>query len=162
MRALTLKPHWAHAVAHLGKRCENRSRPIPPALIGQRIAIHAGAMLPRLSHWVADLDDAAPECLVFVVSEPPGPIHVGNGHPLDTDERLHVQQSPRMAFRAIVATAVLAGEWRQSATEAPDWHELGAHWWRLDDVRTLAEPIPHQRGQLGLWRLPPAIASTLA
>ena len=46
-RAVTLYAHQAHAVAHLGKPIENRTRPIPPALVGQRVAIHAGAEVPR-------------------------------------------------------------------------------------------------------------------
>ncbi len=45
MRALTLWQPWAHAVAHLGKRLENRNWPPPPSLLGQRFAIHAGLSL---------------------------------------------------------------------------------------------------------------------
>ena len=47
MHALTLHPHWAHSVAWLKKTIENRARPIPRALVGERIAIHAGAEPPR-------------------------------------------------------------------------------------------------------------------
>ena len=42
-RALTLHAGWAHAVAHLGKDVENRTWAPPKAILGQRIAIHAGS-----------------------------------------------------------------------------------------------------------------------
>lgn len=42
MRALTLRNPWAYAVTHLGKRIENRMQRPPAALVGKRIAIHAG------------------------------------------------------------------------------------------------------------------------
>lgn len=133
MRALTLKPHWAYAVAHMGKRIENRSRPIPEALIGHRVAIHAGATLPK--GWRDDLCRHASFAQVL------------EAEPL---------------ARHIVATAVL------ESCEAPwlDWSPLWSHadagsWWHLADVRTLANPIPMQRGQLGLWHLPEDISKQL-
>ena len=43
LRALTLWPEWAWAVCHLGKNVENRSWPIPRGMVGETIAIHAGA-----------------------------------------------------------------------------------------------------------------------
>ena len=42
MRALTIRQPMAHAIAHLGKNLENRSR-VAKSLVGQVIAIHAGA-----------------------------------------------------------------------------------------------------------------------
>jgi hypothetical protein len=43
MKALTLHACWAWAIAHAGKDIENRVWSPPKAMIGQRIAIHAGA-----------------------------------------------------------------------------------------------------------------------
>jgi hypothetical protein len=43
MRALTVKQPWASLIASGEKRIENRSWRPPAELIGQRIAIHAGA-----------------------------------------------------------------------------------------------------------------------
>jgi len=43
MRALTIKQPWAAAITHGPKRVENRTKPIPPAHLGTRILIHAGA-----------------------------------------------------------------------------------------------------------------------
>lgn len=42
MRALTLWQPWAWAIAHAGKRIENRGWKPPRWIIGERIAIHAG------------------------------------------------------------------------------------------------------------------------
>jgi hypothetical protein len=43
-----------------------------------------------------------------------------------------------------------------------DWGFRRANqWWVLEDVRTLANPIPMQRGQLGLWNLPEDISKQL-
>lgn len=124
MRALTLRPHWAHAVTHLGKRVENRTRRIPAALVGRRVAIHAGATLP--AWWPRELDAA---CM---------------------DRRL---MHTSIILRAIVCTAVLAS-CEEAHDDPPPWADpSAAWWWHLADVRTLREPVPVQRGQLGLWRL---------
>lgn len=151
MRALTLRPHWAHAVAHLGKRVENRTRPIPEALVGQRVAIHAGAVLPK--GWYRELLGATDRDMADVLA-------------LDS-----------MPHRAIVATAVLAecvevasekaycDRWcmvtprERWMREWTDWSE--PYWWRLTDVVTLDEPIPWERGQLGLWNLPDDVSARL-
>lgn len=42
LRALTLHRPWAWAVAHAGKRLENRSWAPPGWALGKRLAIHAG------------------------------------------------------------------------------------------------------------------------
>lgn len=143
MRALTLRPWWAHAIAHMGKRCENRSQPIPRALIGQRIAIHAGAT----PHWPAltwHVESMRWERAVTDAGHEPGAL-----------------EGMKVVTRHIVATAVLGGEWRDRVDETlfPAWAEAGMHWWALDDVRTLVTPVPVPRGQLGLWRLPPEVGA---
>ncbi|WP_331728744.1 ASCH domain-containing protein (plasmid) [Streptomyces sp. NBC_01259] len=43
MKALTIRQPWAGAIAHLGKRVENRSWKLPAKQHGARILIHAGA-----------------------------------------------------------------------------------------------------------------------
>lgn len=42
MKALTVRQPWAWAIVHAGKDVENRTWRPPPAIIGQRIIIHAG------------------------------------------------------------------------------------------------------------------------
>lgn len=127
MRALTLTPHWAHAIAHMNKRIENRSRHIPLALVGQRIAIHAGATLP--TGWALEL----------------AACNLGPNPQLREED---------IATRGIVATALLAYAERSSSWDVPPWAMRdAAWWWHLADVRVLRRVVPVQRGQLGLWRL---------
>lgn len=53
MKALTIQQPWADAIVHVEhpvwgrKRIENRSWPVPPALLGTRILIHAGKTADR-------------------------------------------------------------------------------------------------------------------
>lgn len=42
MKGLTLLRPWPYAITHLGKRVENRTWQPHGAMIGQRIAVHAG------------------------------------------------------------------------------------------------------------------------
>lgn len=169
MRALTLRPHWAHAVAHLGKRIENRTRPIPPALVGQRVAIHAGATLDEA--WLADLLDAAPVgradslgySLGYRLPQPSDGAVRKVAYSVEEDRITeHV-----VVTRAIVAVATvrphdppnMAALWARFAplvyhASPPPWADPEAdYWWALSDVVTLARPVPVARGQLGLWRL---------
>ena len=112
MRALTLKQPWAWAVAHAGKRVENRTWRPPAALIGQRIAIHAG---------VAYDGDAFLGDLLFCL-----------GSPLREPARRH------HVYGAVVATAVID---RVVTDSGSPWF-CGPFGWVLRDVVTLREPVP--------------------
>lgn len=46
LRAITLHPWWAYAIAHGDKRVEYRTRLLPANLIGVPVALHAGASSP--------------------------------------------------------------------------------------------------------------------
>lgn len=147
MRALTLKPHWAHAVAWLDKRIENRSRPIPPKLVGKRVAIHAGASHVR--GWAHEL----------VVHLDPSSFRTRiDGGGLQQHVAMGSWAHHLPATRAIVATAVLG--YSRPAVEhtgiggPPAWGDpTSAWWWHITSVRRLVEPVAVQRGQLGLWTL---------
>jgi hypothetical protein len=159
MRALTLKPHWAHAVTHLGKRCENRSRPIPPALLGQRIAIHAGAALPK--GWALELEQASRHRFHGW-----GGVCSGLGW---IQPRRTAGPTLPVVTRAIVATAVLVECEKPHGFGAGNtlrWHATwndpdAAWWWHLDDVWAPPVPVRCPRGQLGLWRLPASLGQHL-
>lgn len=57
MKALTIRPQWAHAIAWHGKRIENRTRPFPRTLrVDERFAIHAGREPGRDPWWEQVLD----------------------------------------------------------------------------------------------------------
>jgi len=125
LRALTLWQPWAHAVAHFGKRIENRPWAPWTSIIGQTIAIHAAAK------------------------------------PADDEEARVVAKLREMGFAipgvlprgAIIATVRVTGFVR--ASDSP-WF-FGPYGWVLDDVRTLATPVPC-RGMQGLWPVPDDVA----
>lgn len=138
MHAITLKQPWAYAICHLGKRIENRTRKPPMALVGQRIAIHAGAaidrgaasrMHPHNVHMPISRELLPESCVVatarldgWVRTDAMGPLYMGIG-PTEAED-------------------ALASRW----FFGPIGHVLAA-------VRVLSEPVPC-RGQLGYWRLP--------
>ena len=124
MRALTLRPVWAYSVARLGKRIENRTWEPPSIVRGQRIAIHAGL---RKADRAERETVAVLRALGYVVPD----------------------DLPR---GCVVAVARIAG-WRHSSRPEVDggWW-IGPGGWELDDVGTLASPVPC-KGLLGVWEL---------
>ena len=128
MKALTLHPEWAHAIAHLGKRTENRTWRPPEAMIGRRIAIHAGASI------AGGRGREAADIVLNTISRIAGTwVCAGD-----------------VRCRAIVATATIASADDDHRTP---WDATGQWHWRLSGVVTLSTPVPVARGRLGLWRL---------
>ena len=130
MKALTLHPEWARAIAHLRKRTENRTWRPPEAMIGQRIAIHAGASIG------GGRGREAADIALNAISRIAG-------------TRLCAGD---VRCRTIVATAVIDGVDREQLTP---WDVAGQWHWRLSGVVALSTPVPVARGRLGLWRLDP-------
>ena len=130
LRALTLHQPWASLVAGGYKRIETRRWRPPPAVIGSRIAIHAGKFQAVVS---GNLALAVVDCL--------GP---------DWQQELPVG--------AIVATAeIRAVRNIKNLKDVPAGREAlfgdytpGRWAWHLDNIRTLPIPMP-ARGYQGLW-----------
>lgn len=143
MKALTLRCPWAYAITHLGKRVENRTWRPPPALQGQRIAIHAGKAPPVRANGTFD---AGHEHWCEVQESLAWMTHKGLAlMPVTARELVE-------AASAVVAVATLAEVVTQS--QSP-WF-VGPFGWVLADVRALPAPIPC-RGAQGLWDLPPDV-----
>lgn len=140
--ALTLHAPWAFAVAHLGKRIENRTWVPPARLVGQRLAIHAGVAETE-AEWGAVYAAAskppllglrplpARGAVVAVVTVAGWVNEIGS---LET-----TLESP--SYEHVKAAAVTPGPWF-----------IGPIGWVLTDVVTLPEPVPC-KGRQGLWRL---------
>jgi hypothetical protein len=127
VKALTLWQPWAHAVARLGKRIENRPWKPWPSVVGRVIAIHAAAKVDpaeeeRAARWIR--------------------LTVGVWVPL----------SSALPRGAIVATARVTGS---VAASADPWF-VGPYGWTLDEVVALPAPVPC-RGAQGLWTVPPEV-----
>ena len=123
-RAITLKPWWAWAIAHAGKRIENRSW---PTRYRGPLAIHAG-------------------CARFTTAE-----RLSFAQRLAAGGREHPDESA-IDRSAIVAIAVLVDCVQLPSDQLGAWGAPNSWHWLLEDVRPLAQPIP-MSGKLGIWRL---------
>lgn len=126
MRALTLWQPWAWAIAHAGKRIENRTWPPPERVVGKQIAIHAGKKL--------DKEDA------FGL--------------LDYLGEQGIDQPIEFTRSAIIAVATVKGWVEGLSDDHPQamWF-CGPCGWVLTDVIPLRRPVPC-RGNRKLWDLP--------
>lgn len=144
MKAVTLIQPWATAVMHWGKPVENRSWAPPAALVGQRIAIHAGKKLDVDAMHDLVIRGMAPD----VESVPQGVIlgTVRLDGWIETNERRAVRE---WNFGALCgARPVNFDELLASA-----WLVPGGFAWVLSDPEPLATPIPC-KGAQGLWNVP--------
>ncbi|MFD5882580.1 ASCH domain-containing protein [Streptomyces yangpuensis] len=123
VRGLTVRQPWAWALLH-GKTVENRSWPLPTALTGATVLLHAGMALDR-----AGLRDPR------VTSLP--------GFPAQAD----------FTTGAVIAVGRLRGCHFATGGCCAPWGDPETFHWELTDLRPLPEPVP-AKGKLGLWRLP--------
>ncbi len=135
MRALTIYASWAHAIVRHTKSVENREWEPPRAMLGQRIAIHAGKTLDAAGLDAIERIDGV---------------------------RVDPKDVPRSA---IVGVATLAGwfrndrQYRMAAGGLPRPRDLGSPWFVgsvglvLEERVWLPEPV-HCRGMLGFWAVP--------
>lgn len=157
-QAITLWPEWAWAICHLDKMVENRTWPPPKAVVGTRIAIHAGAHVGGRKGEPARREGTGAMLSMAVragwtlsevfVREHEQFIELRKGAPPV------VEFTPSaIVTSAIVAHALLARiDEPQEVGEHGGWY-IGEYGWRLEDVVVLPEPIPMQGAQ-GLWGLP--------
>lgn len=143
MRALTLWRPWDTAILRLGKPVENRDRPPPAKLIGQRFALHSGKKF--------DMDGAA---TIFLLAHKEG----------------FSREVIRVALaRSEALDSVILGTVKLARVISRDRPQLGApdplasspyffgdYGWVCEDVFALPEPVPC-KGAQGLWSLPPDV-----
>lgn len=151
MRALTLWPEWAWAVAHLGKDVENRGWAPPFYILGQRIAIHAGRHVGGKSGAAAYR--AGTDCVraaAMAAGLDPSPL---------ADWLNEMHRDLCAATSAVVAVARV--EYSLGISPPSLWAEPGQRHWRLGDVVTLPRPVPC-RGAQGLWIVPREVEDAVA
>ncbi len=154
--ALTLWQPWAWCIAHGTKRVENRNWPPPDALVGQRLAIHAGR------HYDADGAATLPAraALGLRPGEPPGPDTIVRGAIVAVATvagAVLVDPDGRGGFVARRVLGPLAPD-RVRAVERDPWTE-GAWGWVLEDV-VAVEPIACP-GNRRLWAVEPTLAEAV-
>lgn len=133
MKALTVWQPWAGAISHGTKSIENRGWAPWPNMIGQRIAIHAGAR--KMTRDERETSMRQPR---FALPWP------------------HCE-----VYGAIVATAIVVDFWSPSFDQRTrpktelfqDWYVPGEYGWYLADRFALPTPIPC-KGLQGLWDVP--------
>lgn len=156
MKALTLHASWAYAVRSLGKRIENRTWSPPAALIGQRIAIHAGQRADE-----AQLADAFER---RDVARNGGPTR---SFALDRvrDLRGHVVGAATLVGLILPGGTVTTREARDALRSLWPEHQPMRWWvpghvgWVLADFRPAT--VGPVRGAQGLWTLPAGLAAEL-
>lgn len=125
MRALTLYRPWAWSIIHGPKRLENRPWKPWPVVVGQEIAIHAGA------RWDRD-----------------GELYILKALGL---ERLPAAAKDQ----GLIGTARVLGHIETADAAPADqrvWF-FGPFAWLLADVTPFLTPVPC-KGALGLWKSP--------
>lgn len=137
MRALSVTQPWTWAILHADKRVENRTWKPPAAIIGQRIALHAGKGYDRLGYEQIRL--AFPNLRPPTMGE-----CVSQG-----------------LLGAVVGLVTIAGVQAAGSTGplrdiASDPWASGPWCWLLDDPGPVAPAIPLS-GALGLFRLQPSV-----
>lgn len=142
MPAITVWQPWASLIAIGAKPYEFRRWPAPKAIVGRRIAIHAGARKMRRE----EIQD-----LLLRVEDP------DSGHALVAHlakPLLHTAlTSPgKIELSHVVCTAIL-GEPKRATTLYPDSDRVDHHiWgWPLTDIQALQPPVP-ARGAQGFWK----------
>jgi hypothetical protein len=172
LRALTVRQPWGGCIAYLGKNIENRSKPFPPSLLGQDIAIHAGLSVDP--NWTGEVPAYADFASLFASNAEWDAWRLAS--PRRTP-RVTAAWPPKLILGAVVAVGKVTGchPWSWDKLCGPEheytspstpglcspWVRLGAPWhWELDDVRPLATPVPCL-GALGPWHLPEEVEAAV-
>lgn len=140
IRAWTVWPEWAACMVLHGKRIENRPRPLPRSLWGQRIALHAGA---------------------HVGGRPGRPARREAQQALRSTGLTWLEIDRALRWADLNAgklyATVRVGEplsWREVPPAQSFWCVKGQVWNPLYDFRELKPPEGPIRGKQGYWRTP--------
>jgi hypothetical protein len=150
-RALTVRQPWASAILLGGKDVENRTKPPPKGLVGQRLWIHAGLKLEL-------------EGLVFCRRLGFDPLGFGKGDIDRGSVRQRQRQMRAFDHGAILGSVLLVGvetmnasPWRITEKDGRDY----PYAWILADPRPLVTPVSCV-GSISLgWRVPEAVVERL-
>lgn len=131
MKALSLWQPWATLVALGAKQVETRAWPVPPSILGERIAIHASQTTKHLDLRHANLFAGA---LRDVDQLPLGALLCTLV--IDDCRRIGI------SLEGLSPTEYVFGD-----------YSVGRYAWRLRDVVALPEPVPC-RGRQRFWNVP--------
>ena len=124
MKCFSVKQPWAYLLLNGLKDVENRSRPLPDSMVGQRVLVHTGKQRDRdVVRWTEDF--GLPPATALVLT------------------------SNKLPTGALVGELTLT-----SCVEDSDspWF-FGPYGWLVQDPYVYPEPIPY-KGQLGFFDVP--------
>lgn len=178
MYALTLTAPWGSLIAiaarhpHLGKHIETRSWPLPAAHIGQPLAIHQAAGLPRGFSGDAYLETCSAEPFrsalmaagitdgtkmplgaIVAVVVPTGSYPTAQIYARDTDDE-------PLSLRTGYINAALFTQVRDTELAFGNYGPRRFAW-LFTDIAALPVPVPC-RGAQRLWRVPAAAQAQIA
>lgn len=151
MKALTVWQPWASLIAARAKPYEFRGWKVPKSIVGQRIAIHAGARVAQhyeLQWLLRTLKDPRPSEQICLHGEIAAPLLEHWSGDLS-----------RLPLSSIVCTAVIGAEKPGDVCARDFGHEAGNdseregtfnYGWPLTDIQPLNPVIP-ARGRQGFW-----------
>lgn len=149
VKAISLWQPWASLIAVGAKRIETRSWPAPPALIGERIAIHAAKTREHVQ-WCDEL---------------PFSLYTNNPDVLPYGAVIAIARLSRCTQITTETAARLERSYPHE--HAFGDYTAGRYAWVLDDIKAFPEPIPFTGRQrifdvpadiLGLTRQPTLFA----
>lgn len=147
-RVLTVKNPWAMFIALGWKRIENRDWAPPPAMLGRRIGIHAGA---------AAMTKGDKEDLHDLIVEDLGDDYTAHARRLGLPKTLREWFDLWDATRGRVVAFVTLAAIHQAEETLPEdqrvWWVGSKGWEMTKCLRVTSDPI---KGQLGLWTPPSA------
>lgn len=150
MKALTVRPPWSWSIAFGGKRIENRSAGAVHWMPTRNLAIHSGKTWSKRG--------ATDERVVAAWAAYFGRLALSP----ESDERLRGG-----LFLAVVDLVdVHRAEYGRAGLCCRPWGEglyvdssgetiTEVTHLVFENIRTLVEPVPWERGRLGLWTVPP-------
>lgn len=154
MKALTIKQPWCAAIAYGAKRVENRSWPVPRAMVGETIALHAGKSLDASARGPAGegmpVEDWPLEFGAVIAVATLADCHSWH-------DCSHICPEPE-DWDGVYLPCTETGA-ACNNTCSP-WGQPDQYHWQLENVRPLAAPVPC-KGALGLWNLPEDIESAV-
>lgn len=144
MKALTIWQPWCSLIIAGAKTVEWRSWYCPKRIVGQRIALHAGARPARadeIADIIARIDDEETSLICEIARPLLATVHT-KSWPLSS-----------ILGTAIIGRSVPALEWvrtnwkREFDSDRIDAHKFA---WPLTSIERFEPPIPH-RGAQGFW-----------
>lgn len=130
MLALSVRQPWAWAIFHGKKPIENRSQPLPDALLGRRTMVHASKTMTR--------DE-----------------YTSGAHAIHELTGLAVPTPERLVFGALIGAVTWNGQ--IEPIDAPPtmvgWHVTDQWGWLLASPVALPEPV-YCSGARGFWKVP--------